>query len=108
MKLWPGQFVNVRLLLDTRHDAVMVPSTRRCCRAGADRFAYAVKADQHRRDPVSSKVEQVRDSFALVTAGLTAGDTIGRRRPVQAPSGRRAWSNKNGGASGCAVKVRGQ
>ena len=73
-RLWPGQFVNVRLLLDTRRNAVMVPAS--VVLAGpTGPIAYAVKPDQT-VEIRQLKVEQARDGFALVNSGLTAGDTV--------------------------------
>lgn len=42
--LWPGQFVNVRILLHQRHDAITIPAGA-VQRGPAGLFAYVVKAD---------------------------------------------------------------
>ncbi len=73
-KLWPGQFVNVRLLLDVRDGAVTVPASV-VMNGPNGPIAYAVKPDQT-AEIRQLKVEQVRDGVALVTSGLAAGDTV--------------------------------
>ena len=41
--LWPGQFVDAQLLVETRHDAMTVPEPP--CSAARGLYAYVVKAD---------------------------------------------------------------
>ena len=45
LQLWPGQFVNVRLLIDTLQRRGGDPDRRRAARAGTGTFVYVVKDD---------------------------------------------------------------
>src|SRR5258707_8124047 len=73
-RLWPGQFVNVRLVIATRTAAVTVP--RRTVMQGATGYyAYIVKPD----DTVERRVLEVagmQDDMAVVEKGLAAGEKI--------------------------------
>jgi multidrug efflux system membrane fusion protein len=72
--LWPGQFVNVKLTLDTDPNAVVVPSE--AVQAGQKgSFIYVVKADQS----VESRIVttgQLVDSKIVIASGLKAGETV--------------------------------
>lgn len=72
--LWPGQFVNVLLLLDTRNDAVAVPSE--AIQAGQHgQFVYVVKPDQSvEMRPVT--VGQTVGGKVVVEKGVAAGETV--------------------------------
>jgi membrane fusion protein, multidrug efflux system len=73
-ELWPGQFVNARLVLSIRKDAVTVPATT--VQQGPDGYyAYVIKPDQsvERR---TVEVSGTQDGQAIVTAGLAAGERI--------------------------------
>ena len=72
-RLWPGQFVNVRLVLSTRKDAVTVPQ-RTVMQGASDSFVYVVKRRQHRR------AAHRRDRRL---AGRRGGDRQGPRRRRQ-------------------------
>jgi membrane fusion protein, multidrug efflux system len=72
--LWPGQFVNARLELTMRRDAIAVPA--QVVQRGPDSlYAYVVKPDQsvERR---SVKVGPVRDGLAVIEAGLSSGEQV--------------------------------
>lgn len=73
-KLFPNQFVNVRLLVETRHDAVLVPSVA-VQRGPNSTFVYVVKDDEtvELRNVVLGPADGVET--ALET-GLTAGETV--------------------------------
>jgi multidrug efflux system membrane fusion protein len=72
--LWPGQFVNVRLLLRVRSDVATVPAE--VTQHGLNgAFAYVVKADQSvEQRPI--KVGQSRDGVTVVEEGLRSGETV--------------------------------
>ena len=73
-RLWPGEFVTVRLVLSTRHDAVTVP--QRVVMQGAnDSFVYVVKADGtvERR---TVGLAGAQDGVAIVDKGLTVGEKV--------------------------------
>ena len=72
--LWPGEFVNAHLLLNTRHDAVTVaaPAVQR---GPQGTFAYVIKPDATvEARPI--KVAQIVDNVALIDDGLHAGDRV--------------------------------
>ena len=73
-RLWPGEFVNVRLVLSTRKDAVTV--TQRAVMQGAnDSFVYVVQADNtvERRTVV---VAAMQEGVAAIEKGLNTGDKV--------------------------------
>jgi multidrug efflux system membrane fusion protein len=72
--LWPGQFVNVQLLLDTRSNVPTVPSS--AVQRGQDGlYAYVVKPDNTVvRQPI--EVDQDDGTLAVVTRGLDGGETV--------------------------------
>ncbi len=72
--LWPGQFVNVRLVLETLKNALIVPSS--VIVQGPDGpFAYVVGSDNVvAMRPLS--IVQNRDGMAVVASGLDEGETV--------------------------------
>jgi multidrug efflux system membrane fusion protein len=76
LQLWPGQFVNVRLLIDTLRDVVVVPPV--AVQRGPPpntNFVYVIQPD----DTVSVRavsVGQQNETQAVVTRGLNAGDRV--------------------------------
>ena len=72
--LFPNQFVNARLLLQTLHDAVLVPNG--AIQTGpAGNFVYLVKADDTVEvRPVTTGTASQTE--VVVTAGLAAGDRV--------------------------------
>jgi multidrug efflux system membrane fusion protein len=72
--LWPGQFVNVRVLLQQRHDAVTVPSP--AVQHGPEgMFAYVVKADST-VEPRPIETAEETDGITVITGGLQAGERV--------------------------------
>ena len=72
--LWPGQYVNTRLVLGTRKDALTVPEST-IQRSQDNLFVYVVGADNTVSvRPV--KVAQTQDGVAVVESGLTAGERV--------------------------------
>jgi membrane fusion protein, multidrug efflux system len=72
--LWPGQFVNARVLLRTVHGALTIP-TAAIQRGPQGVFAYVVKPDS----TVEARVLQVgqhTDGRTIVTQGLRAGERV--------------------------------
>jgi len=73
-KLWPGELVNARLLLDTRHNGLTVPAA--VVQQGAKGpYAYVVNPD----DTVAIrpiKVAQISDGQALIDSGLKANEQV--------------------------------
>lgn len=72
--LWPGQYVNVRLLLGEHHDAATVPES--AVQRGPDGLlVYVVKAD----DTVAAqpiRVAQIQEGKAIVSEGLAPGTRV--------------------------------
>lgn len=73
-KLWPGQFVNVRLLSTIRRDATTVPSTV-VQRGPQGTYAYVIKDDLTvEQRPI--KVARQEENKAIVDEGLTPGERV--------------------------------
>jgi len=86
LQLWPGQFVNVRLLIDTLHRAVTVSSAA-IQRGPNGPFVYVVQADGTASvRPVS--VAQQDENRAVVT-GVTASEDVVTTGFAQLTSGRK-------------------
>jgi multidrug efflux system membrane fusion protein len=73
-RLWPGELVNARLLLDTRHNGLTVSAS--AVQQGLNGpFAYVVNPD----NTVSLrqiKVAQISDGQALIDSGLEANEQV--------------------------------
>jgi membrane fusion protein, multidrug efflux system len=73
-RLWPGAFVNTRLILSVRNGVATVPS--QTVQQGPNgNYAYVVKPD----DTVERRVVDVasiQDGIAVVTKGLSPGERI--------------------------------
>jgi multidrug efflux system membrane fusion protein len=73
-KLWPGTFVNVRLVIATEHNALTVPLDA-IQQGEAGSFVFVVGQDNKATvRPVS--VRQTFSGEALVENGLKAGETV--------------------------------
>ena len=74
LALWPGQFVNVRLLVQTRTGGVVVPASV-VQRGPQGAYAFVIQADSTvKAVPVS--VAQIDSGVALIDQGLTAGQQV--------------------------------
>src|SRR5258708_39429277 len=73
-RLWPGELVNARLLLDTRHNGLTVPAA--VVQQGAKGpYAYVVNPDNTVAiRPI--KVSQISDGQALIDSGLKANEQV--------------------------------
>jgi multidrug efflux system membrane fusion protein len=72
--LWPGQFVNVALTLDTRSNATVVPAE--AVQAGQKgQFVYVVKADQT-VEPRVVATGAAMGGKLVVESGLAPGETV--------------------------------
>jgi len=77
LRLWPGQFVNTRLLLDTRESSVVVPAS--VVQRGPDgAFAFVVAGDPANQTVKMRplKVAQMDGGEALIEDGLKAGEVV--------------------------------
>jgi multidrug efflux system membrane fusion protein len=74
--LWPGQFVDVQLLVETRHNAVTVPSAAvQLGHQGV--YAYAIKAgDEVQMVPIKVSTAIASGPIAPITSGLSGGDQV--------------------------------
>jgi len=74
LKLWPGKFVNARLVLTTRKDATVIPSSV-VQRGPQGTYAYLIKPDKTvEMRPI--KVAQTEGNLALVDKGLEPGEQV--------------------------------
>jgi multidrug efflux system membrane fusion protein len=72
--LWPGAFVDVRLVVATRKDAVTVPAQTVMAGANGD-YVYVIGQDATvQRRPV--QVASRQDGLAVIEKGLAAGDQV--------------------------------
>jgi multidrug efflux system membrane fusion protein len=74
LSLWPNQFVNIRLFLSVKKDALVISSAA-LQRSGQGTFVYVVKPDS------TAEVRQVQVDFiegnsAVIRQGLQAGEQI--------------------------------
>jgi multidrug efflux system membrane fusion protein len=73
-RLWPGQLVNARLLVDTRHNGLTV-SAAAVQQGPNGAYAYVVNPDSTVAiRPI--KVAQISDGQALIDSGLTANEQV--------------------------------
>ena len=73
-RLWPGQYLNVHLVLGDRAHAITVPAAV-VQRNQEGTYAYAVNADDTvRLQPI--KVALIQDGTAIIDSGLTAGERV--------------------------------
>ena len=73
-RLWPGELVNARLLLDTRHDGLTVPAS--VVQQGPNgAYAYVINPDTSVEiRPI--KVAQISEGQALIDSGLKANEQV--------------------------------
>lgn len=74
MKLWPGQFMNIRVKVDELKDAVVVPTL--AVRRGVNgSFVYRIdETDKARVTPV--EVLQQDEAHAVIASGVVAGQRV--------------------------------
>jgi len=74
--LWPGQFVDVRLLVETRHGSVTVPAAA-VQRGPQGVFAYVVKADDSAEmRPIKVSTANATGPLSLIDSGIAAGERV--------------------------------
>jgi membrane fusion protein, multidrug efflux system len=72
--LWPGEFVNARVLLETRHDVITVPTA--AIQSGPQGlFTWVVSAD-NTAHPRAIVAGPEAGDLTIVTAGLSDGDRV--------------------------------
>jgi multidrug efflux system membrane fusion protein len=71
---WPGQFVRVRILLDTLHEAVLVPAS--AVQTGADQpFVFVILPDST-VEVRNVKAGQLQGREIVISEGLAAGEQV--------------------------------
>jgi multidrug efflux system membrane fusion protein len=78
--LFPNQFVNIRLLVETRKDAVLIPAAG-IQRSPTDTFVYVVKPDKDKPDKKvvekrTIKTGLIEGETASIDEGLAVGETV--------------------------------
>jgi multidrug efflux system membrane fusion protein len=74
LDLWPGQFVNVRLMLDTIRDAVVAPSPS-VQRGPGGAFVYLL-GDDNRAHMQSVTTGRQDENVAVILSGLSPGQVV--------------------------------
>ena len=105
LRLWPGQFVNTRLLLSTREASVVVPAS--VVQRGPDgAFAFVATGDATNQTvqmrPI--KVAQIEDGVALIDEGLAAGEIVVVDGQYKLQNGSKVKAAEPAGGSGGAHK----
>ena len=73
-RLWPGQLVNARLLVDTRHNGLTVPASA-VQQGPRGAYIYVINPDDTVENrPV--KVAQISNGQALINSGLKANEQV--------------------------------
>jgi multidrug efflux system membrane fusion protein len=75
-RLWPGQFVNVALTLETQGDAVVIPSE--AIQVGPEGQQVFVVKEDKRVEMRSVTVGRTQDGEAIISKGLSVGEMIVR------------------------------
>jgi len=73
--LWPGQYVNVRLVLGQRAAALTIPAAA-VQRGQSGTYVYAVGDDGKTVQPRPIELAQIQDGVAIVDKGLAAGQKV--------------------------------
>ena len=73
-KLWPNQFVNADLLLETRKNSTVVP-TAAILRGPQGAYVYAVNSDKTVEDKAVT-ISLTQGDATIVTSGVNPGDTV--------------------------------
>jgi membrane fusion protein, multidrug efflux system len=73
-RLWPGEFVRIRILITTRKDAVTIPPV--ALQRGPDGlYVWVIKPDNTvEQRPIDAQT--VDDTTAIATKGLAAGERV--------------------------------
>ena len=73
LSLWPNQFVNIRLMLDVRKNAIVVPLAA-VQRGTQGSYVYTVKGGHATMQPV--KVDLTQGNISLIASGVSVGDQV--------------------------------
>jgi membrane fusion protein, multidrug efflux system len=99
-RLWPGQFVTVRLQTAVARKAIVVPA--RAIGHGLNGpFVFRIRESQAQVVPVDIAYQD--DEIAVVSKGIAAGDTVvvdGQSRLKAGTAVKATWAAASGGADG--------
>jgi len=73
LSLWPNQFVNIRLMLAVRKDAIVIPLAA-IQRGTQGAYVYTVTNGHANLQPV--KVDLTQGNISLIASGVKAGDQV--------------------------------
>src|ERR1700730_1776014 len=73
LSLWPNQFINVRLMLTVRKDAIVIPLAA-IQRGTQGTYVYTVKNGHANMQPV--KVDMTQGNISLIASGVAEGDQV--------------------------------
>jgi membrane fusion protein, multidrug efflux system len=73
-RLWPGEFVNAHVLLETRKNVIAVPTT--AVQRGAQGLFAWVVGDDNKAVPRKIELGPVSGDLTVITAGLNDGDRV--------------------------------
>jgi multidrug efflux system membrane fusion protein len=73
LSLWPNQFVNIRLMLDVRKNAIVVPLAA-VQRGTQGSYVYTIKNGHANFQAV--KVDLTQGNISLIASGVSAGDQV--------------------------------
>ena len=94
--LWPGALCNVRLVLRTENDALVVP--REAVQTGqTGSFVFVLEGDVARVRPVV--VNRVTDGLTVLNSGLTGNETVVTDGQLLLTNGARVMVRQPGGAA---------
>ena len=106
LRLWPGEFVNARLLLTIRKDGLTVPASV-IQRGPQGSYAFVIKPDAS-VELRTVTVAQIEDGRALVDEGLEAGEQVVVDGQYKLQAGSKvALSTGQGGGHGSGGEHRG-
>src|SRR5947209_5347880 len=95
-KLWPGQFVNIRIQTGIIKDATIAPAT--AVLHGQDGlYAYVVKPD-NKVEPRQLKTGYSTEQFVVVKDGLKPGETVVTQGQYRLTAGTLVATNKRDGS----------
>jgi multidrug efflux system membrane fusion protein len=93
--LFPGQFVNVQLLVDTEHDQVLIPGTA-VHRDGNGTFVYLFDRGTSTVRARTVQIGVTDGDVAAVTAGVSLGDVVVTRSGDALHDGERVQQRRPG------------
>jgi len=96
--LWPGQFVNVRLILGTYAKAITIPATA-VQRGQNGTFAFVLDPDGQTVRTQIIALTQIEDGVAIVSLGLSATDKVVTDGTYQLQSGSHVQVARPGSAA---------